>query len=1411
MDYVIANSKFNGANLSNTNFTGVNLSGNDFSSKKDAATGYVNTSLGNANLSNANLSGADLSGVVLTGANVTNTDFTGAVLDGVVSGSLGGAPLVLPERWHLMRGYLVGPKASLVGAQLNNLDMSFWDFSGANLTSVNFYGSSLYNASFVGSKAVNVNLDRSNLTGANFTDADLTGAILNWARISVTNFTRAKLINVTRGCYDGWVCDWSGYPEFAFSGAILTGVKSWNFSPNYRFNAFLPAGWTNRYGVLFGPTADLSGLILRQIDLTGLNLSNANLTGVDLSGSNLSGSDLSNAVLTGVISGAVTGTPTLPAGWSLVNGYLVGPGAKLANASLAKANLFGLDLSGVDFTNTNLAGANLWGANLTNTNLTNANLSKVKLDQVISSGVIGSPILPSGWSVVDGVLVGPDAQLPALSSLVGSNLSNRDFTGFNFSGLNLSGVNFSGSILTNTNLSNANLSGANLSGAVLTATNLSRAVLTGANVSGVDLSSADISFTKSGGLVGVPAALPADWLLIRGYFFGSSANLSDANLSGVDFSKLDLTKVTLSGANLAGADLRGLQLAGVSMSGLNLSGANLAGANLAGANLSSANLSGADLSGVVLTGANVTNTDFTGAVLSGVVTGSLGGAPLVLPERWHLIRGYLVGPKASLIGADLNRLNLRGWDFSGANLKNAYFWGADLAGASFVGSTLTNANFEWVYMAGANFTDTDLTGASLTWATISDTNFTRAKLINVTRGCADGWACDWGGVPFFTFAGAILTGVKSWNFSPNYRFNAFLPAGWTNRYGVLFGPTADLSGLILRQIDLTGLNLSNANLTGVDLSGSNLSGSDLSNAVLTGVISGAVTGTPTLPAGWSLVNGYLVGPGAKLANASLAKANLFGLDLSGVDFTNTNLAGANLWGANLTNTNLTNANLEGVDITSANVRGAIFTGASVETLIGTELQGAPAGLPTGWSISNGTFGRTISLFGVRITGTPEVGQTLTVAPTTTPNGAALTYTWFRDSVEISGETSNQHLVTLADIGAQITVRVAATKAGYWSTTQDSTALLVPSTFNALTRVQLTGSGTLGSVITLNASGKSGISSLKYQASRDGGQTWINVTGNTYQLTFEDLGLTLQFRVIQGAQGYQTQTTTVGSIAVASSVSLPGYSAGRLDSANSFASLGTLTSPGSRLVATKTQWSSNVRVSGFWFSSDGGAISTKSSYIVALTDVGATIRYVEVGVAPDGSVSYRISAPLVAKANTFDSSASPKITGTLVMGSRLKATVENTWSPGTKYTYQWLLNGVAIPGEKTQNYVLGVNQVGNSVNVRVCGSKAGFETKCETSLQGGVVAKGTLVATADPSITTSAAKVGAVIRGNPGKWVSGTAFTFRWLRDGIEIPGLAEATYIVTKDDSRHSISFKVTASKPGYSDVVKISAPKLIN
>ena len=257
---------------------------------------------------------------------------------------------------------------------------------------------------------------------------------------------------------------------------------------------YLGCAWLR--GDLFG--ADLSGADLTAADMRAAVLMIANLSGANLSGADLYAADLTAAILTnadltganlsgpttltGVQSGGIVGTPIeLPAGWNLISGYLIGPGAVLSGADLDGADLTGADmryvdlfeadLSGANLTNANLTNALLSGANLTNANLTNANLSDANLTNadlsgadlfgVRSGGVVGTPnVLPTEWSLRSGYLIGPGANLS------GVNLSGMNLSGVNLSGADLRNADLSNAILTNANLSGANLSGANLSGAI---------------------------------------------------------------------------------------------------------------------------------------------------------------------------------------------------------------------------------------------------------------------------------------------------------------------------------------------------------------------------------------------------------------------------------------------------------------------------------------------------------------------------------------------------------------------------------------------------------------------------------------------------------------------------------------------------------------------------------------------------------------------------------------------------------------------------------------------------------------------------------------------------------------------------------------------------------------------------------
>lgn len=444
------------------------------------------------------------------------------------------------------------------------------------------------------------------------------------------------------------------------------------------------------------------------------------------------------------------------------------------------------------------------------------------------------------------------------------------------------GVNWSGCNLTGANLSGANLSGANLSRA-----NLRRANLTGSNLSGADLGdsrivNAILTGTDLNGTVMRGIVLMAG--VRSGGITGIPASLPDGGQTYLIDGYLAGRNVNLNGADLASADLAGIDFEGATFQGADLANANLTGASVYGD----------------VAGANLSGTDLAGAYLAGVSSGGVTGTPSALPANWQLVDGYLIGPSAQLTKANLAGVNL-----AGADLQEVILTGADLTDADLAGADLYGA---WLWQ-------TSLTGADLAGADLAD------------------------------MTSRSITGTP-----------AALPQHWTLLNGYLLGPRAglngaDLSGQDLSGLDLAGATLETANLTGANLSGANFTGADLARAsiakanltrtVLAGAVlatvfsGGGDTGSPlSLPAGWVLRSGYLLGPYVFLTNANLNGMNLSGMDLAGMDAYSTTFNGANLSGTDLAgawflgSSSFVKANLDGADLFGAFLQVTAWRGAT---------------------------------------------------------------------------------------------------------------------------------------------------------------------------------------------------------------------------------------------------------------------------------------------------------------------------------------------------------------------------------------------------------------------------------------------------------------------------------------------------
>jgi uncharacterized protein YjbI with pentapeptide repeats len=315
--------------------------------------------------------------------------------------------------------------------------------------------------------------------------------------------------------------------------------------------------------------ADLRGACLRNVDLTGADMFEADLReGVlaaadpkfgfrrieaggsarvgDAQGAKLVGANLERSKLSGVIAVRADFTDAILKDARLVR-------ANLKQATLKGCNLSGADLSGADLAGADLRDAVLMGAKTLQWNVSNANMAGALTDKPAGIAASSLPYKTmiqdhARWCETGGAHGAPSvfdgADLRALETVRGYNLTALSAKGAVFYGLDMEGVQ---------------LQGAHLEGADLRNCNLRRADLRGAKLQGAKLSGSDMREAQMGPLLlGADRVLPSD---LR------QAELKGSDLTGADVRQAIFLEADLSRANFTGALTKQANFTGVSRHG----------------------------------------------------------------------------------------------------------------------------------------------------------------------------------------------------------------------------------------------------------------------------------------------------------------------------------------------------------------------------------------------------------------------------------------------------------------------------------------------------------------------------------------------------------------------------------------------------------------------------------------------------------------------------------------------------------------------------------------------------------------------------------------------------------------------------------------------------------------------------
>ena len=377
---------------------------------------------------------------------------------------------------------------------------------------------------------------------------------------------------------------------------------------------------------------------------------------------------------------------------------------------------------------------------------------------------------------------------------------------------------------------------------------------------------------------------------------------------------------------------------------------------------------------------------------------------------------------------------------------------------------------------------------------------------------------------------------------------------------------------------------------------------------------------------------------------------------------------------------------------------------------------------------NGAAGNTAPTGAPTITGTAEVGETLTAVTTGIMDADGLTsvsyaYQWIRvngTEADIAGENSTTYTLVDADLGTTLKVRVSFTDDASNSETLTSaaTATVGAAGNTAATGAPtITGTAEVGETLTAVTTGiadADGLTSVSYA------YQWIRVNGTeadiagenstTYTLVDADLGTTLKVRVsfTDDASNSETLTSaataTVGAAGNTAATGAPTITGtAEVGETLTAVTTGIADADGLTSVSYAYQW---IRVNGTEADIAG---ENSTTYTLVDADLGTTLK-VRVSFTDDASNSETLTSAATATVGAAGNTAAtgaPTITGTAEVGETLTAVTTGIADAdgltSVSYAYQWIrVNGTEadIAGENSTTYTLVDADLGTTLKVRV---------------------------------------------------------------------------------------------------------------